>query len=117
MQRLVSKAEDGGGTRQDWLDCLGEIVEVNVPLRVELIAHCGSRRYRRVKCTVASFEGFRVRTVSNEVLAYPFSTLRGVLTARYWLAEYRGFMSGSPAASTFPNLARNATKQRTPWCW
>lgn len=28
MQRLVSKAEGCGGTRQEWLDCLREIVEV-----------------------------------------------------------------------------------------
>lgn len=28
VKRLVSKAEDGGGTRQEWLDCLSEIVEV-----------------------------------------------------------------------------------------
>lgn len=30
MQRLVSKAEECGGTRQEWLDCLREIVEVGV---------------------------------------------------------------------------------------
>lgn len=28
MQRLVSKPEDGGGTRQEWLDCIRELVKV-----------------------------------------------------------------------------------------
>ncbi|CAN0144230.1 unnamed protein product, partial [Ectocarpus sp. 13 AM-2016] len=29
MQRLVSKPEEGGGTRQEWLDCLREMVEAH----------------------------------------------------------------------------------------
>lgn len=29
MQRLMSKPEESGGTRQEWLDCLREIVEVH----------------------------------------------------------------------------------------
>lgn len=28
MQRLVSKPDDDGGRRQEWLDCLREIVQV-----------------------------------------------------------------------------------------
>lgn len=70
MQRLVSKAEEsGGGTRQEWLDCLREIVEVGI--RTEswgAVAPVSSSPWPHTMkaCAVLSFD-VTFKSISNGV--------------------------------------------------